>query len=102
MVAAGWSDPDLARQVLAMLRSWFDVLAEVAREAEARFGPLGPLAADDLAGLIGLAFLGGESVILLGDADWGRQVRAWLRSVGRLIREREASETGREPRLTDR
>jgi AcrR family transcriptional regulator len=89
MITAGWSDPKLAEQVLAMLRSWFEVLRGVAHEAEERFGPLGPLAASDVAGLIGLAFLGGESVILLGDDHWGRECRAWLRSIGDLIRSRE-------------
>lgn len=91
MIAAGWSDTDLANQVLAMLRSWFDVLRDVADEAEARFGSLGPFAAADFAGLIGLAFLGGEAVILLGEPEWGQQVRGWLRSVGELIRRFEES-----------
>ncbi|MFC7759773.1 hypothetical protein ACFQY4_18455 [Catellatospora bangladeshensis] len=38
MVAAGWSDDAVARQVLALLQGWMDILEEVAREAEARFG----------------------------------------------------------------
>ncbi|BCB83073.1 hypothetical protein Psuf_003860 [Phytohabitans suffuscus] len=42
MMAAGWSDRELARQVVAMLNAWFTVLEEVAGEAEARFGSLGP------------------------------------------------------------
>lgn len=86
MMAAGWSDPALARQVVAMLTAWFTVLEEVAREAEARFGTLGPFTPGDLAGLIGLSFLGGEAVILLGEEEWGRRVRGSLRSVGELIR----------------
>jgi hypothetical protein len=89
MIAAGWSDPELARQVLVMLRSWFEVLLDVVHEAQERFGPLGPFAAADVAGLIGLAFLGGESLILLGDPEWGQQARGWLRSVAELIRQRE-------------
>ena len=86
MIAAGWSDRDVARRVLDLLRSWFEVLTEVAQEAERRFGSLGPLRADDVAMLIGLSFLGGESVILLGAEDWAARVRASLRSVGALIR----------------
>jgi hypothetical protein len=62
----------------------------VAREAEERFGPLGPVGATDLAGLIGLAFLGGEAVILLGDPGWTQRVHGWLRSLVPLIRERES------------
>jgi AcrR family transcriptional regulator len=89
LIAASWSDPDVSARVLADLRGWLEVLTGVAGEAEARFGSLGPLRADEVGGLIGLAFLGGEAVILLGDPHWGAQARAWLRSVGRLIREAE-------------
>jgi AcrR family transcriptional regulator len=86
MMAAGWSDRALGQQVVTMLNAWFTVLEDVAREAQSRFGSLGPLAPADLAGLIGLSFLGGEAVILLGDEEWGRRVRGSLRSVGELIR----------------
>jgi AcrR family transcriptional regulator len=89
MIAAGWSDAAVAREVLVLLQAWFEVLTDVAREAEARFGSLGPLTAEDIAGLIGLSFLGGEAIILLGDEQRGRQARGWLRSVGKLIRQRE-------------
>ena len=86
MIAAGWADTDLAARVLALLQSWLDVLGEVAREAEERFGSLGPIRPADLSMLIGLSFLGGESVILLGDAGWGDRVRSALRSAGAVIR----------------
>lgn len=89
MIAAGWSDRVVAAQVLALLKEWFDLLMSVAREAEARFGRLEPFSAADIAGLIGVSFLGGEAVILLGDEQWGRQVRVWLRRVGDLIRQLE-------------
>jgi AcrR family transcriptional regulator len=89
MIAAGWSDDAIAEEVLRLLRGWFDLLEEVAREAETRFGSLGPFTAEDVAGLVGLSFLGGEAVILLGDERRGEQVRAWLRSVGTLIRTQE-------------
>jgi len=89
MIAAGWADRELAAKLLPMMRQWFDVLEGTAREAEARFGPLGPFTAEDIAGLIGLSFYGGEIVILLGDEEWGRRARGWLRSVGRLIRQFE-------------
>lgn len=91
MLAAGWSDEAIAGQVLARLRVWHDVLAGVAREAEAQLGPLEPLRADDVAYLIGLAFVGAESVLLLGDEQTGAQVRAALRSIGSLIRAAEAT-----------
>ena len=70
---------------------WIDVLEEVAREAEERFGSLGPFTAADVAALVGLAFLGGEAMILLGDEAWADRVRAALRRVGDLIRALEES-----------
>src|SRR5262249_32287818 len=89
MIAAGWSDPELARRVLLMLQAWLEGLLQGARGAEARSGPLGPLSAEDVAGLVGLAFIGAEEVILLGDDHWGQRSRAWLRSIVELIRQRE-------------
>lgn len=89
MIAAGWSDPELARQVITLLQSWLQLLEEVAREAERRFGRLGPFTAADIGALVGMAFLGGEAVILLGDEDWSARVRTSLRRVGDLIRTRE-------------
>jgi AcrR family transcriptional regulator len=89
MIAAGWSDAEIALPVLGLVRSWFEVLTEVAGEAERRFGPLGPVAATDLAGLIGLAFLGAETMILLDDPAWSARIKGWLRSLVALIRERE-------------
>jgi AcrR family transcriptional regulator len=89
MVAAGWSDTELAGQVIVMLRAWVDVLEHVAREAEERFGTLGPFTAGDVAVLVGLSFLGGETFILLGDEGWNTRIRAALRAVGELIRQVE-------------
>lgn len=95
MIAAGWSDRDVARRVLELLEAWFEVLRDVSREAERRFGSLGPLRADAVAMLIGLSFLGGEAVILLGGKDWAAEVRAGLRSVGSLIRHFEEPNAAR-------
>ena len=89
MIAAGWSDDAVAQQVLAMLRGWIDVLEEVTGEAEKRFGPLGPFTASDIATLVGLSFLGGEAITLLGDAAWADRVRTALRRVTDLIRTAE-------------
>jgi AcrR family transcriptional regulator len=86
MIAAGWSDAAVAERVRDMLHAWFTVLAGVAGDAAERFGSLGPFSPANVADLIGLAFLGGEAVILLGDPEAGRRVRESLRSVGDLIR----------------
>lgn len=99
MIAAGWSDTAVARQVVDLLRTWLSVLESVSREAEERFGGLGPFTADEVATLIGLSFLGGEAVILLGDPAWSDKVRTALRSVGKLIRvaEEKPAQTRRSP-----
>ena len=86
MIAAGWSDSAVAAQVLAMVQAWFEVLDEVVREAETRFGSLGPFTSADIASLVGLSFLGGEAVILLGDKTWAARARSALRKVAELIR----------------
>jgi AcrR family transcriptional regulator len=86
MVAAGWADDAVARQVIAMLNGWLDLLESVAREAETRFSSLGPFTAADIATLVAVAFLGGETLILLGDSGWTERVRASLRRVTDLIR----------------
>lgn len=89
MLAAGWSDPEVAEQATLLLREWFDLLTKVMREAEEQFGSLGPFRAEDVAVLVGMAFLGGESLLLLGDG-WSDPVRTALRRVGDLIRAAEA------------
>lgn len=94
MIAAGWSDGGVAQQVLTMIQSWFEVLEEVAEEAEIRFGTLGPFTPGDLAALIGLSFLGGEAMILLGDDTFALRARSALRRVGDVIR---AFEEGSSP-----
>jgi AcrR family transcriptional regulator len=86
LLAAGWSQPGVAAAVLRILGGWFDVLEGVCREAESRFGPLGPLTPRGLGMLIGLAFLGGEQLVLLGDPSWRTEVLETLRSLADVIR----------------
>ncbi len=87
MTAAGWSDPAIAAVVRDQLDGWLRLLSDVADQASEKLGGLGPFTPAELAWLIGLAFLGGETMILLGFRP--DQVRDSLRSVGRLIREFE-------------
>ncbi|MBM2620359.1 TetR/AcrR family transcriptional regulator [Actinoplanes sp. LDG1-06] len=89
MIAAGWSDTQVAQQILGLLQSWQTVLEDVAGSTRAR---LGPLTAEDAAALIGMSFLGGEALILLGDETWARRVRAALRSLVTLIRHIEEAD----------
>lgn len=90
MLAAGWSDPQVAEQATLLLRGWFDLLTTVVREAEDELGSLGPFGPEQAATLVGMAFLGGESLLLLGD-HWSDPVRSALRAVGDLIRSAEVA-----------
>jgi AcrR family transcriptional regulator len=85
-IAMGWSSPEIATAVRDALRGWYALLAGIADEAAARFGNLGSFTADELAALIGNAFIGSETMLLLGFEHDGMPVRHALRRVGTLIR----------------
>jgi AcrR family transcriptional regulator len=89
LIAASWSDPEVAKVVRAGLLGWFDLIAEVARQAEKEIG-LGPFSADEVAALVSAAFIGGESMFLLGAEKKGVPVRQSLRRVGDALRMAEA------------
>jgi AcrR family transcriptional regulator len=89
LIAASWSDPEVAKVVRAGLLGWFDLIAEVARQAEKEVG-LGPFSADEVAALVSAAFIGGESLFLLGAEKKGVPVRQSLRRVGDALRMAEA------------
>jgi AcrR family transcriptional regulator len=93
MTATGWSDTEIARVVAEELRGWFDLLADVARRAEARFGSLGPFTPEEIAALAGTPFLGAEVLILLGLDDSVVAARSGLRRVGELLRRLEQAPT---------
>jgi AcrR family transcriptional regulator len=98
MTAAGWSDPEIADAVSAEVGGWFDLLADVARRASARFGSLSPFTPDEVAALAGLPFLGAEVLILLGFNDSKVAARSALRKVGELLRTLEEPPKPRSPR----
>lgn len=89
MIAAGWTHDAIAVQVRALLQRWFDLLTEVVASAERGGLHLGPLRPREVATLIGLQAMGGESLLLLGMESERVPVRAALRRVGELIRDVE-------------
>jgi AcrR family transcriptional regulator len=89
MIAAGWSTPDIAEAARSLLAGWFELLTEVATEAAETFGGLGPFAPAEVATLIGNAFIGAESLLLLGFDRNQMPIRASLRRVGEAIRQVE-------------
>jgi hypothetical protein len=72
-----------------LLTDWYVLLAEVAREAERRFGSLGPFTPEEFATLVANAFIGSEALLLLGFERPVMPIRSALRRIGLLIRERE-------------
>jgi AcrR family transcriptional regulator len=94
MIAAGWSDPQIAAEARRILGAWFDLLVRVAGEAAQRLGGLGPFTPAEAATLAGLWFAGAESMILLGFAEEQMPIRAALRKVGELLRQLESSPEG--------
>ena len=85
MIAAGWGDPAIGAEVTRLLRGWFDLLEQVVGEAGDELGDLGPFDPRTIATLVGLGFMGGESMLLLG-GEWTDEVFTALRAVGALLR----------------
>ncbi|HSP25385.1 MAG TPA: TetR/AcrR family transcriptional regulator [Saliniramus sp.] len=95
MIAAGWSDPELAAAARAILAGWTRLLTELARDAGREFGgngssALGPFSPEEVGALVSAAFLGSEAMILLGFESDDVPVRRALRRFGDLLRTREA------------
>ena len=86
MIAVGWSNEEIGNAVRELLGGWFLLLAEVAREAERRYGPLGPFTADEVATLVTTCFIGSEALLLLGFDRQLMPIRSALRRVGLVIR----------------
>jgi len=74
---------------------WFELIAEVARQADKELGGLGPFSPEDIATLVSCAFIGGESLYLLGVEKKGAPVRQSLRRVGDAIRMAESKSSKR-------
>lgn len=86
MTAAGWSDDAVAAAVRDYLHGWFRLLTATTRRFGVAAGGLGPFEPDEVATLVGVAFLGAETMILLGMREDEMPNRAALRKIGALIR----------------
>jgi AcrR family transcriptional regulator len=89
LIAAGWADAAIGKVVRTGLLGWSEVLRDLAQRAAGELGGLGPFSPEEVASLVGNAFLGGESVLLVGLEKKGVPVRQALRRFGDLIRMRE-------------
>jgi AcrR family transcriptional regulator len=86
MIAAGWSDADVAAAVSEFQLGWYALLAEVAEREGHRLGGLGPFTPAEVGVLMGIPFIGAESLILLGVSEDRMPMRSALRKIGTLIR----------------
>jgi AcrR family transcriptional regulator len=86
MIAAGWSNEQVGDAVRELVGGWFQLLVDVAREAEGRHGPLGPFTAEEVAALITTSFIGSEALLLLGFDRQVMPIRSALRRIGVVIR----------------
>ena len=65
---------------------WQLLIGDLARKAEATYGPLGPFTPDEISALVGSAFIGAEAHLLLGFEDEGMPLKPALRRFGDVIR----------------
>jgi AcrR family transcriptional regulator len=86
LIAASWSDPEISKAVQRAQLSWHKFLTEVAGRVGDEIGGFGPFSSKDAAALVANAFIGAESMFLLGMEKHGYPVRDCLRRVGDLIR----------------
>ncbi len=86
MIAAGWSDPEVAAAVREVTGGWYRVLADAARRQQERGADLGGFTPDEIAALMGTPFLGAGQLLLLGVTESALPIRSALRKVGVLLR----------------
>ncbi len=82
MMAAGWSSVEVRDAVDEVLAAWCGVLTEVVRRGHAAGANFGAFETADIVALVMSAFLGAESLILLGLDRDQLPIRGALRRVG--------------------
>jgi AcrR family transcriptional regulator len=95
LIAASWADVEVAKVVRAGIMGWLELIIGVARKAENTLGGLGPFTPEEAGAFAANAFIGAESLYLLGIEKRGSPVRQALRRVGDLIRVAEAGSSKR-------
>lgn len=96
LIAVGWSNPAVGDAVRGALALWHELIRQVATEIREVLGTLGPFSDREAAALVSAAFIGTESLILLGLDDDRQPFRAALRRFGTLIAEAETEVRKRE------
>ena len=91
MMAAGWSSPDVREAVNRVQDSWTRVLTDVIEDSREAGFDFGPFSVAELVALVASAFLGAESMLLLGRENDALPIRSALRRVGDAISNLETS-----------
>ena len=86
LLAAGWANPEIGRVVRDGMMGWVTLLTGLARRARENYGSIGPFTPEDMAALVGAAFMGTEAFLLLGLEEQGLPLRRSLRRFGDVIR----------------
>lgn len=85
LIAAGWSNEKIGDTIRTALGQWHELLIGLVLEAQKKHGSLGPFTPESLGALIAAAFIGAESLILLGYDRRVHPVRKALRQIGDVI-----------------
>jgi AcrR family transcriptional regulator len=89
ILAAGYSDANVAEAARHVLDGWFLLLTTVGAELQATVPALKSLQARDIATLVGLAFIGAETLTLIG---MDLPIQPSLRAVGKALKTLEADD----------
>jgi AcrR family transcriptional regulator len=95
LIAASWADAAVAQVVRSATMGWVDLIVGVARKAERELGGLGPFTPEEVGAFAANAFIGAESLYLLGLEKKGSPIRQCLRRIGELVRSAEAARSKR-------
>lgn len=95
LIAASWSDPAVAKVVRTGINGWIELIVGLARQAEQQFGSIGQFTPEEFGAAAANAFIGAESLYLLGFEKKGVPVRQALRRFGDVIRFAEGESTKR-------
>jgi AcrR family transcriptional regulator len=85
MMAVGWSSPLVCEALNRINDAWTEVLTDVVERAHAAGANLGPFTPLEIVALVESAFLGAESMLLLGREEQGLPIRNALRRFGEVI-----------------
>ena len=85
LMAAGWSSTEIGAAVSAGMMDWFNLLTEQAEKLLKIHGIGHFFNAQELAALVGSAFIGSESWLMLGLEERGVPIRQALRRFGELL-----------------